>query len=221
MPEKHSERARFRWLGAPEPSCRGAARALHGRRRCNPRVSVCFRAAAAASAPDASCTAPLFCARAGRGIGLTPLATAEGVCFAEKDYNLPKHPEMDVPNLHVSTRALAAFSRRFAAFSRPAPVSAARRNGAASRPKAKTLGCPRSLPPPLTRATFAAPAGDQADAELQVQGVCEGGLRLAPLLLVRASLESVRAAVPALRVIGRCACPAALRALTHLFQVPD
>jgi small subunit ribosomal protein S10e len=25
----------------------------------------------------------------------------EGVCFAEKDYNLPKHPEMDVPNLHV------------------------------------------------------------------------------------------------------------------------
>ena len=26
---------------------------------------------------------------------------AEGVCFAEKDYNLPKHPEMDVPNLHV------------------------------------------------------------------------------------------------------------------------
>jgi Plectin/S10 domain len=26
---------------------------------------------------------------------------AEGVCYAEKDYNLAKHPEMDVPNLHV------------------------------------------------------------------------------------------------------------------------
>ena len=34
-------------------------------------------------------------------------AAAEGVCFAEKDYNLPKHPEMDVPNLHVRRAAPA------------------------------------------------------------------------------------------------------------------
>ena len=26
---------------------------------------------------------------------------AEGVCYAKKDYNLAKHPEMDVPNLEV------------------------------------------------------------------------------------------------------------------------
>ncbi|KAF4361694.1 hypothetical protein CsatB_002787 [Cannabis sativa] len=25
----------------------------------------------------------------------------EGVCYAKKDYNLPKHPEIDVPNLQV------------------------------------------------------------------------------------------------------------------------
>lgn len=25
----------------------------------------------------------------------------EGVCYAHQDYNLPKHPEIDVPNLHV------------------------------------------------------------------------------------------------------------------------
>lgn len=32
----------------------------------------------------------------------TPLLpTAEGVLYAEKDYNLPKHPEIDVPNLEV------------------------------------------------------------------------------------------------------------------------
>ena len=26
---------------------------------------------------------------------------AEGVCYAEKDFNLAKHPEIDVPNLQV------------------------------------------------------------------------------------------------------------------------
>ena len=25
----------------------------------------------------------------------------EGVLYAKKDYNAPKHPELDVPNLHV------------------------------------------------------------------------------------------------------------------------
>lgn len=30
----------------------------------------------------------------------TPLPT-EGVLYAEKDFNLPKHPEIDVPNLEV------------------------------------------------------------------------------------------------------------------------
>lgn len=33
---------------------------------------------------------------------LTSFASrAEGVCFAKKDYNLAKHPEIDVPNLQV------------------------------------------------------------------------------------------------------------------------
>ena len=27
--------------------------------------------------------------------------TAEGVLYAEKDFNLPKHPEIEVPNLEV------------------------------------------------------------------------------------------------------------------------
>lgn len=27
--------------------------------------------------------------------------SAEGVCYAKKDYNLAKHPEIDVPNLQV------------------------------------------------------------------------------------------------------------------------
>ena len=29
------------------------------------------------------------------------LITAEGVCYAKKDYNLAKHPEIDVPNLQA------------------------------------------------------------------------------------------------------------------------
>lgn len=29
------------------------------------------------------------------------LPHAEGVLYAEKDFNLPKHPEVEVPNLHV------------------------------------------------------------------------------------------------------------------------
>lgn len=31
----------------------------------------------------------------------TPPPAAEGVLYAEKDFNLPKHPEIDVPNLEV------------------------------------------------------------------------------------------------------------------------
>jgi len=30
-----------------------------------------------------------------------PLRTTEGVLYAEKDFNLPKHPEIEVPNLQV------------------------------------------------------------------------------------------------------------------------
>ncbi|CAI7851880.1 unnamed protein product [Closterium sp. NIES-53] len=30
-----------------------------------------------------------------------PLVATEGVLFAEKDFNLPKHPELEVPNLQV------------------------------------------------------------------------------------------------------------------------
>ena len=43
----------------------------------------------------------------------------EGVCYAEKDMNLPKHPEIDVPNLHViklmqSFKSKGFVSERFA-----------------------------------------------------------------------------------------------------------
>ncbi|KAI8476681.1 MAG: Plectin/S10 domain-containing protein [Monoraphidium minutum] len=43
----------------------------------------------------------------------------EGVLYAEKDFNLPKHPEIDVPNLHViklmqSFKSKELVSERFA-----------------------------------------------------------------------------------------------------------
>ena len=38
---------------------------------------------------------------------------SEGVCFAEKDYNLPKHPEIDVPNLHVIKIMLSFTSKEY------------------------------------------------------------------------------------------------------------
>jgi len=39
------------------------------------------------------------------------LRTAEGVLFAEKDFNLPKHPEVDVSNL-VVIKLMQSFKSR-------------------------------------------------------------------------------------------------------------
>lgn len=44
--------------------------------------------------------------------------SAEGVCFAEKDYNLPKHPEIDVPNLHARRRRAGGCGGCLAALTR-------------------------------------------------------------------------------------------------------
>jgi len=49
----------------------------------------------------------------------TPCPVQEGVLQAEKDTNLPKHPEIDVPNLHVlklmqSFKSQGLVSERFA-----------------------------------------------------------------------------------------------------------
>ena len=58
----------------------------------------------AARAQRRPCFAAL-CGLHSRKHGRTPLqltpSTAEGVLYAEKDHNLPKHPEIEVPNLHV------------------------------------------------------------------------------------------------------------------------
>eukprot|EP01135_Chromosphaera_perkinsii_P012078 Nk52_evm16s2579 gene=Nk52_evmTU16s2579 len=37
----------------------------------------------------------------------------EGVCVAKKDFNLPKHPEIDVPNLHVIKACQSLVSRGY------------------------------------------------------------------------------------------------------------
>ena len=60
------------------------------------------------SRPNAACFVPKMCDAcfsANRHV-----SCAEGVCFAEKDFNLPQHPEINVPNLHVRSRRLTCLS---------------------------------------------------------------------------------------------------------------
>jgi hypothetical protein len=87
--------------------CGGSGAAGRARRRARRRRALAAGGAAAASVPPTptgqgagwpwpggshthTTAAPRTCAR-----------PAEGVLYAEKDFNLAKHPEIDVPNLHV------------------------------------------------------------------------------------------------------------------------
>ncbi len=75
---------------------------------------------------------------------------------------------------------------------------------------------PHATPPLRLSRRPRARAGDQADAVLQVQGVREGGVRVAPLLLVRASAPRARCAHAAAHTSARPAHPPTHHPLTRL-----
>ena len=176
---------------------------------------------------------------------------AEGVCFAEKDFNLPQHPEIPVPNLHVRSYRHPPRPRLFPPESCSTMDCSPRTYDLVlSRVCVLILGadvatkyeqsqfCTRTsgilggtllamcVAPVFTSRAWPFPVywynfvprrrplctGDQADAELQVQGVRQGGFRVAPLLLARRHALLWTAA---LRPGTASLCPPALCAAAH------